>query len=163
MSLYFVVVFPQASGSCRHMMLEISALQARVAHLEDEKHSLEEKLCLKFKEHYDHVVRQLVSTCVQLKVRGSSLNLCAWLDLAKWFIFIFLPSLFYNHCDPGQTRRASPADGAGCLCAGQHRQRRRSGETRADQEQVQLHQRQLGSHSHTVKGTGDTRGHKMLV
>ncbi|XP_008309195.1 coiled-coil domain-containing protein 162-like [Cynoglossus semilaevis] len=59
----------EVSGSCRHMMLEISALQARVAHLEDEKHSLEEKLCLKFKEHYDHVVRQLVSTCVQLKAK----------------------------------------------------------------------------------------------
>lgn len=50
------------------MMLEISALQARVAHLEDEKSSLEGHLALRFKERYDPLVRQLFSTCLQLKV-----------------------------------------------------------------------------------------------
>ncbi|KAG7510523.1 hypothetical protein JOB18_024247 [Solea senegalensis] len=59
----------EASFSCREMMLEISALQAQVAHLQDEKRSLEEQLGLKFKERYNHVVRQLVSTCIQLQTR----------------------------------------------------------------------------------------------
>uniref|UniRef100_A0A3B4WDJ1 Uncharacterized protein n=1 Tax=Seriola lalandi dorsalis TaxID=1841481 RepID=A0A3B4WDJ1_SERLL len=54
---------------CRGMMLEISALQARVAHLEEEKRSLEEELGLRFKERYDPLVRQLFSTCIQLKVK----------------------------------------------------------------------------------------------
>ncbi|XP_042292989.1 uncharacterized protein si:ch73-242m19.1 isoform X2 [Thunnus maccoyii] len=52
---------------CRGMISEISALQARVAHLEEEKRSLEQKLSLKFKERYDPLVRQLFSTCIQLK------------------------------------------------------------------------------------------------
>lgn len=50
------------------MMLEISALQAQVAQLQEEKHSLEEQLSLTFKERYDPLVRQLFSTCIQLKV-----------------------------------------------------------------------------------------------
>lgn len=59
---------PQVSGLCRGMMLEISALQARVAHLEEEKRFLEEQLSLRFKERYDPLVRHLFSTCLQLKV-----------------------------------------------------------------------------------------------
>lgn len=61
---------PQVAVLCRGMILEISALQARVAHLEEEKRSLEQKLSLKFKERYDPLVRQLFSTCIQLKVRN---------------------------------------------------------------------------------------------
>ncbi|XP_067336381.1 uncharacterized protein si:ch73-242m19.1 isoform X1 [Channa argus] len=59
----------EVSVVCRGMMMEISALQARVAHLQEEKSSLEELLGLKFKERYDPLVRQLFSTCIQLKAR----------------------------------------------------------------------------------------------
>ncbi|XP_059209493.1 coiled-coil domain-containing protein 162-like [Centropristis striata] len=58
-----------AVAVCRGMMLEISALQAKVAHLEEEKTTLEEQLSLKFKERYDPLVRHLFSTCIQLKAR----------------------------------------------------------------------------------------------
>ncbi|XP_039992863.1 coiled-coil domain-containing protein 162-like [Xiphias gladius] len=59
----------EVSGLCRGMMLEISALRAQVAHLEEEKRCLEEHLSLKFKERYDPLVRQLFSTCIRLKAR----------------------------------------------------------------------------------------------
>uniref|UniRef100_A0A4W6F2I5 Coiled-coil domain-containing protein 162-like n=1 Tax=Lates calcarifer TaxID=8187 RepID=A0A4W6F2I5_LATCA len=59
----------EVSALCRGMMLEISALQARVAQLEEENRSLEKQLSLKFKERYDPLVRQLFSTCIQLKAR----------------------------------------------------------------------------------------------
>ncbi|XP_019133387.2 uncharacterized protein si:ch73-242m19.1 [Larimichthys crocea] len=59
----------EAAAVCRGMMLEISALQAQVAHLEQEKSFLEQRLSLKFKERYDPLVRHLVSTCIQLKAR----------------------------------------------------------------------------------------------
>uniref|UniRef100_A0A3Q3K4T7 Coiled-coil domain-containing protein 162-like n=1 Tax=Monopterus albus TaxID=43700 RepID=A0A3Q3K4T7_MONAL len=59
----------EVSVLCRGMMLEISALQAQVAHLEEERTSLEEQFSLKFKERYDLLVRQLFSTCIQLKAR----------------------------------------------------------------------------------------------
>ncbi|XP_047197601.1 coiled-coil domain-containing protein 162 isoform X2 [Hippoglossus stenolepis] len=62
-------IYKEVSVSCRGMMLEISVLQARVAHLQEEKRSLEERLSLKFKERYDPLVRHLFSTCLQLKVR----------------------------------------------------------------------------------------------
>ena len=58
----------QVAAVCRGLMLEVSALQARVAHLEQEKSSMEEKLSLTFKERYDPLVRHLFSTCIQLKV-----------------------------------------------------------------------------------------------
>lgn len=51
------------------MMLEVSALRAQVAHLEEEKINLEEQLGLKFKERYHPLVRHLFSTCNQLKVK----------------------------------------------------------------------------------------------
>ncbi|CAK6966026.1 uncharacterized protein si:ch73-242m19.1 [Scomber scombrus] len=57
----------EVSVLCREMILEISALQARVSQLEEEKRSLEQNLSLKFKERYDSLVRQLFSTCIQLK------------------------------------------------------------------------------------------------
>ncbi len=59
---------------CRGMMLEISALQAKVAQLEQEKNSQEKQLSLKFKERYDPLVQHLFSTCVQLKVRNFKLE-----------------------------------------------------------------------------------------
>ncbi|XP_062252534.1 coiled-coil domain-containing protein 162-like isoform X2 [Platichthys flesus] len=62
-------IYQEVSVSCRGLMLQISALQARVAHLQEDKRSLEERLGLKFKERYDPLVRHLFSTCLQLKVR----------------------------------------------------------------------------------------------
>lgn len=62
------VAVRQVAALCRGMMLQISALQAKVAHLEEEKRSQEEQLGLKFKERYDPLVRHLSSTCIQLKV-----------------------------------------------------------------------------------------------
>lgn len=59
----------QVTAVSRGMMLEISALRAQVAHLEQEKNTQEEQLGLKFKERYDPLVRHLFSTCIQLKVR----------------------------------------------------------------------------------------------
>ncbi|XP_044023592.1 uncharacterized protein si:ch73-242m19.1 isoform X2 [Siniperca chuatsi] len=59
----------EVAAVCRGMMLEISALQAQVAHLEEEKSILEEKLSLKFKERYDPLVRHLSSTCIQLTAK----------------------------------------------------------------------------------------------
>lgn len=59
----------QVAAVCRGMMLEISALRAQVARLQQEKSSLEEQLGLRFKERYDPLVRHLLATCIQLKVR----------------------------------------------------------------------------------------------
>jgi len=61
--------------ACRGMMMEISALQTRVAHLEEEKRTLEEQLGLRFRERYDPLVRHLFATCIQLKVRHLTLNI----------------------------------------------------------------------------------------
>lgn len=55
--------------ACRGMMMEISALQTRVAHLEEEKRTLEEQLGLRFRERYDPLVRHLFATCIQLKAQ----------------------------------------------------------------------------------------------
>lgn len=60
---------PQVADLCRGMMLEVSALWAQVAHLEEEKINLEEQLGLAFKERYHPLVRHLFSTCIQLKVK----------------------------------------------------------------------------------------------
>uniref|UniRef100_A0A3P9C5L8 Uncharacterized protein n=1 Tax=Maylandia zebra TaxID=106582 RepID=A0A3P9C5L8_9CICH len=60
---------PQVADLCRGMMLEVSALWAQVAHLEEEKINLEEQLGLTFKERYHPLVRHLFSTCIQLKVK----------------------------------------------------------------------------------------------
>lgn len=49
-------------------MLENSALNARVAFLEEEKSNVGEQLSLKLTEEYDALVRRLLSNCVQLQV-----------------------------------------------------------------------------------------------
>ncbi|XP_051725343.1 uncharacterized protein si:ch73-242m19.1 isoform X1 [Ctenopharyngodon idella] len=54
---------------CRGMMVDITALRARVSQLEEEKRSLDQHLNLKHRERYDKLVRQLFSTCVLLKSR----------------------------------------------------------------------------------------------
>nr|XP_046268697.1 uncharacterized protein si:ch73-242m19.1 isoform X2 [Scatophagus argus] len=59
----------ETAAACRGLMLDVSALQARVAHLEQEKNTLEEQLRLRFTERYDPLVRHLFSTCLQLKAR----------------------------------------------------------------------------------------------
>lgn len=136
-------------------MLEVSALRARVAHLEQEKSSLAEKLGLTFKERYDPLVRHLFSTCIQLKVGNKIL-----------YQFLRLLPLLYssmhqrsnirppcNVCTSGQARRVPPTDGAGCEREGEQSQRRRRGQNYKTQEDVRLHQRQRRTHPHTSKGT----------
>uniref|UniRef100_UPI0037E99645 uncharacterized protein n=1 Tax=Semicossyphus pulcher TaxID=241346 RepID=UPI0037E99645 len=59
----------EVSAACRGMMLEMSALQAQVAHLQEERRTLEERLRLRFKEQYDPLVRHLCCTCIQLTGR----------------------------------------------------------------------------------------------
>ncbi|XP_047466605.1 uncharacterized protein si:ch73-242m19.1 [Mugil cephalus] len=59
----------EVADYCRGMMLELSALQARVAHLEEEKKTSEEQLGLKLKERYEPLVRHLFSTSIQLKAK----------------------------------------------------------------------------------------------
>ncbi|XP_074547863.1 uncharacterized protein LOC141806315 isoform X3 [Halichoeres trimaculatus] len=59
----------EVSAVCRGMMLEISALQAQVAHLEEKERSQERRLGLKFREQYEPLIRHLCSTCIQLKGR----------------------------------------------------------------------------------------------
>ncbi|KAI7805082.1 putative transmembrane protein FLJ37396, partial [Triplophysa rosa] len=54
---------------CREKMVEITALRARVAQLEEEKRSLDHHLNLKHRQRYDSLVRQLFSTCILLKSR----------------------------------------------------------------------------------------------
>lgn len=53
---------------CRGMMVDITALRARLSQLEEEKRSLDQHLNLKHRERNDKLVRQLFSTCVLLKV-----------------------------------------------------------------------------------------------
>lgn len=96
--LDFSVFVPvrQVAAVCRGMMLEISALQAQVAHMEEEKRTLEEQLSLKLKERYDPLVRHLSSTCIQLKV---------WSNL-DWFLVLkyiwqssFCSSSHFKYCN----------------------------------------------------------------
>uniref|UniRef100_A0A672NVI8 Uncharacterized protein n=1 Tax=Sinocyclocheilus grahami TaxID=75366 RepID=A0A672NVI8_SINGR len=65
--LLFCVSF--VADVCRGMMVDITALRARVSQLEEEKRSLDQHLNLKHRERYDTLVRQLFSTCVLLKSR----------------------------------------------------------------------------------------------
>uniref|UniRef100_A0A671N482 Uncharacterized protein n=1 Tax=Sinocyclocheilus anshuiensis TaxID=1608454 RepID=A0A671N482_9TELE len=65
--LLFCVSF--VADVCRGMMVDITALRARVSQVEEEKRSLDQHLNLKHRERYDTLVRQLFSTCVLLKSR----------------------------------------------------------------------------------------------
>ncbi|KAM3595187.1 uncharacterized protein V6R79_019853 [Siganus canaliculatus] len=59
----------EGAAECREMMLEISALKARVVYLEKEKSAAEEQLSLQFRERYEPLVRHLFTTCIQLKAK----------------------------------------------------------------------------------------------
>ncbi|KAL1257483.1 hypothetical protein QQF64_010727 [Cirrhinus molitorella] len=61
--------YRKVADVCRGMMVDITALRARVRQLEEEKRSLDQHLNLKHRERYDTLVRQLFSTCVLLKSR----------------------------------------------------------------------------------------------
>ncbi|XP_052476177.1 uncharacterized protein si:ch73-242m19.1 [Carassius gibelio] len=61
--------YRKVADVCRGMMVEITALRARVSQLEEEKRSLEQHLNLKHRERYDTLVHQLFSTCLLLKSR----------------------------------------------------------------------------------------------
>ncbi|XP_051501950.1 coiled-coil domain-containing protein 162-like [Myxocyprinus asiaticus] len=59
--------YTKVAEVCREMMVEITALRARVTQLEEERRSLDQHLNLKHRERYDTLVRQLFSTCILLK------------------------------------------------------------------------------------------------
>ncbi|XP_067312201.1 uncharacterized protein si:ch73-242m19.1 [Pseudorasbora parva] len=61
--------YRKVADVCRGMMVDITALRARVSQMEEEKRSLDQHLNLKHRERYDTLVRQLFSTCVLLKSR----------------------------------------------------------------------------------------------
>ncbi|XP_060918900.1 coiled-coil domain-containing protein 162 [Labrus mixtus] len=73
----------EVSDECRGLMLEVSALQAQVAHLEEEKRAQEERLSLKFRERYEPLVRHLCSTCIQLQGRLDEQRLQMKLDVSE--------------------------------------------------------------------------------
>ncbi|KAM6968645.1 coiled-coil domain-containing protein 162 [Tautogolabrus adspersus] len=73
----------KVSDVCRGLMLEVSALQAQVAHLEEEKRAQEERLSLKFKERYEPLMRHLCSTCIQLQGRLDEQQLQMKLDVSE--------------------------------------------------------------------------------
>ncbi|XP_042565686.1 uncharacterized protein si:ch73-242m19.1 isoform X2 [Clupea harengus] len=59
----------KAAGLCRGLMVELTALRARLAHLEEERKILQQQLSLEHRQHYDALVRHLFTTCLQLKSR----------------------------------------------------------------------------------------------
>ncbi|KAM9433885.1 uncharacterized protein ACWYII_017323 isoform 1-T1 [Salvelinus alpinus] len=61
--------YSEVSGLCRGMMLQTTALRTRVTQLEEEQRGLEQQISLKYRQCYDSLVRQLFSTCIQLKAR----------------------------------------------------------------------------------------------
>ncbi|KAK7142769.1 hypothetical protein R3I94_012197 [Phoxinus phoxinus] len=61
--------YRKVADVCRGMMIDITALRARVSQLEEEKSSLGQHLNLEHRERYDTLVRQLFSSCVLLKSR----------------------------------------------------------------------------------------------
>uniref|UniRef100_A0A3Q3EGF0 Uncharacterized protein n=1 Tax=Labrus bergylta TaxID=56723 RepID=A0A3Q3EGF0_9LABR len=73
----------EVSDECRGLMLEVSALQAQVAHLEERKRAQEERLSLKFRERYAPLVRHLCSTCIQLQGRLDEQRLQVKLDVSE--------------------------------------------------------------------------------
>uniref|UniRef100_A0A8C7CRC1 Uncharacterized protein n=1 Tax=Oncorhynchus kisutch TaxID=8019 RepID=A0A8C7CRC1_ONCKI len=62
-------LYSEVSGLCRGMMLQTTALRTRVTQLEEEQRGLEQQISLKYRQRYDSLVRQLFSTCIQLKAR----------------------------------------------------------------------------------------------
>uniref|UniRef100_UPI00403A150E coiled-coil domain containing 162 isoform 2 n=1 Tax=Danio rerio TaxID=7955 RepID=UPI00403A150E len=66
--------YRKVSDVCRGMMLEITALRAKVNQLEEEKRNLDQHLNLKHRERYDTLVHQLFSSCLLLKARLDSYN-----------------------------------------------------------------------------------------
>ncbi|KAL2098870.1 hypothetical protein ACEWY4_005350 [Coilia grayii] len=59
----------KAAGLCRGLMVELTALRCRLAHLEEERRTLTQQLSLEHRQHYDTLVRRLFTTCLQLKSR----------------------------------------------------------------------------------------------
>ncbi|KAJ8399407.1 hypothetical protein AAFF_G00411190 [Aldrovandia affinis] len=54
---------------CQGMMTEITALRARLAHMEEDQRGLQQQLNAQHQHRYDSLVRHLFSSCVQLKSR----------------------------------------------------------------------------------------------
>ncbi|KAJ8353263.1 hypothetical protein SKAU_G00208300 [Synaphobranchus kaupii] len=59
----------QVAELCRGIMMEITALRTRLVHMEEDRRGLQQKLNSKHQHHYDSLVRQLFSSCIQLKAR----------------------------------------------------------------------------------------------
>ncbi|XP_063079958.1 uncharacterized protein si:ch73-242m19.1 [Engraulis encrasicolus] len=59
----------KVTGVCRGLMVEVTALRCRLVHLEEEHRGLRQQLTLQHRQHYDTLVRQLLTTCLQLKSR----------------------------------------------------------------------------------------------
>uniref|UniRef100_A0A3P8YUZ1 Coiled-coil domain containing 162 n=1 Tax=Esox lucius TaxID=8010 RepID=A0A3P8YUZ1_ESOLU len=65
----FSSVLHELSGLCRGMMMQTTTLRTRIAQLEEEQRGLQQQISLQYRQRYDSLVRQLFSTCIQLKAR----------------------------------------------------------------------------------------------
>ncbi|XP_034153387.1 coiled-coil domain-containing protein 162-like isoform X2 [Esox lucius] len=61
--------YSELSGLCRGMMMQTTTLRTRIAQLEEEQRGLQQQISLQYRQRYDSLVRQLFSTCIQLKAR----------------------------------------------------------------------------------------------
>ncbi|XP_072545413.1 uncharacterized protein [Salminus brasiliensis] len=61
--------YSKAAELCHGMMAEAIALRARVTQLEEEQKCVQQQISLEHRQRYDSLLRQLFSTCIQLKAR----------------------------------------------------------------------------------------------
>ncbi|KAL0969797.1 hypothetical protein UPYG_G00232430 [Umbra pygmaea] len=61
--------YGEVSGICRGMAMQNTALRIQIAHLEEEQQGLQQQISLQYKQRYDSLVRQLFTTCIQLKAK----------------------------------------------------------------------------------------------
>ncbi|KAI1895743.1 hypothetical protein AGOR_G00109630 [Albula goreensis] len=59
----------QVADLCREMMVEITALRNRLAHMKEDQRGVQDRLNAEHQHRYDSLVRYLFSTCMQLKSR----------------------------------------------------------------------------------------------
>ncbi|XP_076156269.1 coiled-coil domain-containing protein 162-like [Alosa pseudoharengus] len=59
----------KAAALCRGLMVEMTALRAQLAHVEEERNTLQQQLRAQHRLHYDTLVQRLFTTCLQLKSR----------------------------------------------------------------------------------------------
>ncbi|XP_017555415.2 uncharacterized protein si:ch73-242m19.1 isoform X3 [Pygocentrus nattereri] len=61
--------YSKVAELCHGMMTEVTALRARVTQLEEEQKCTRQQINLEYRQHYDSLLHQLFSTCIQLKAR----------------------------------------------------------------------------------------------